>query len=83
MFTFVAVVIVFCAVQDRLTARGVSEYVLRQRAAIAAGGPTVSIDAVMTPAVSRSVRDALLSAALVAGIGVVIASVAVRGGRVD
>lgn len=83
MFTFVAAVAVFCAVQDRATVRGVSKYVLLQRAAIAGRGPAVTIDAVMTPAVHRSVRDGLLSAALVAGLGVIVATVAARRSRHD
>jgi hypothetical protein len=67
----------FCVVQDRVTAAGARRYVSLQRAALAGGGPLVTIDEVMRPAIDRSVRQGLAWAGLVAGVGVV-AAVAVQ-----
>ena len=82
VFSFVAAFGAFCIVQDRVTAAGARRYVRLQRAAIAAGGPAVTIDEVMSPAVRASVRDGLLSAAgtMTAGLGVA-AAVARRSRR--
>ena len=68
---FVAATVVFCVVQDRLTAAGARQYVERQRQAMAGDAPPVTIDEVMAPAVGRSVRQGLLWGGLVAAGGVV------------
>ena len=60
-----------------MTAAGARRYVSLQRAALAGGGPLVTIDEVMRPAIDRSVRQGLAWAGLVAGVGVV-AAVAVQ-----
>ena len=63
MFAFVAAAVVFCVVQDRVTAAGVQEYVARQRQALAAGTPgtpAVGIDDVMGPAKRRSLEQGAL-----------------------
>ena len=57
--TFVAALVAFAVVQDRVTATGAREYVARQRAALAGGVAPVTIDEVMRPAKRRSLRDAL------------------------
>jgi len=59
VFTFVAAAVVFCVVQDRVTAAGVRQYVALHRAAIAGRGPAVRLDDVMAPARRRSVRQGL------------------------
>ena len=59
VFMFVAAAVVFCVVQDRVTAAGVRQYVALQRAAIAGRGPAVSLDEVMSPARRRSVQQGL------------------------
>jgi hypothetical protein len=81
VFTFVAGLVVFCVVQDRLTAAGANEYVRMQRAALAGAGPAVTIDEIMKPAVRRSVRVALLSSAGVVGAGLTGAAVVARRSR--
>jgi hypothetical protein len=58
--TIVSALVVFCVVQDRVTAAGVRRYVSLQREALAGRGPVVTIEAVMTPAVRSSLRQALL-----------------------
>ena len=67
----------FCVVQDRVTAAGARRYVRLQRAAMSDGGPRVTIDEVMRPAIDRSVRQGLAWAGLVAGLGLT-AAVAVQ-----
>ncbi|MBI4266141.1 MAG: hypothetical protein HY657_17335 [Acidobacteria bacterium] len=66
-----AAIVVFCVVQDRLTAAGARRYVALQRAALAGRAPAVTVDEVMGPAVDRSVRQGLLWGAgvLAAGLG--------------
>jgi hypothetical protein len=81
VFTFVAAFGVFCIVQDRVTSAGAGEYVRRQRAAAAGAGPAVTIDDVMKPAVRRSVRQASVWSAGVAGLGLAGAAVVARRGR--
>jgi hypothetical protein len=68
---FVAAAVVFCVVQDRVTAAGVRQYVALQRAAIAERGPAVSLDEVMGPARQRSVQQGLAWGGVVwvSGIG--------------
>ena len=72
----------FCVVQDRVTAAGARRYVRLQRAAMADGGPLVTIDEVMRPAIDRSVRQGLAWAGLVTGLGL-IAAVALQRQRCD
>jgi hypothetical protein len=74
LVAFGAAIVVFCVVQDRVTAAGARQYVALQRGALAAGSPPVTIDEVMRPAVGRSVRQGFLWGGLVMGVGVVLAS---------
>lgn len=76
-FTFATAFVVFCIVQDRVTAEGARRYVSLQRDALAGLGPAVTIDEVMEPAVARSLRLALLSSGAVLAAGVA-ASLMVR-----
>jgi len=69
-FTVASAIAVFCVVQDRVTAEGARQYVALQRAALAGGGPAVTIDEVMRPAVARSVRLATLCGGAVVVVGV-------------
>jgi hypothetical protein len=69
-FTLAAAIVVFCIVQDRVTADGARRYVALQKAALAGRGSAVTIDEVMQPAVARSVRLAFLSGGAVAAVGV-------------
>lgn len=71
LMTLAAAIVVFAAVQDRVTASGVREYVAHQRAALAGAAAPVTIDEVMRPAVERSVRQGLLwgGVVLIAGLG--------------
>jgi hypothetical protein len=68
-FTLAAAFAVFCVVQDRVTAEGARRYVRMQRSALAGRGPAVTVDDVMQPAISRSVRLGLLSSAGVLAAG--------------
>ena len=65
-----AAAIVFAYVQDRVTASGAREYVMRQGEAIERRGSSVTIDEVMDPAVDRSVWQGLKwgTIVLVAGL---------------
>lgn len=81
MFTFVAAIVVFCIVQDRLTAAGAREYVRLQRAAIAGSGPPVTVDAIMKPAVRHSVREGLLWSGVVLAGGCAAAAAVARRSR--
>lgn len=76
-FTVAVALAVFCVVQDRVTAAGARRYVALQRAALARGGPLVTIDAVMQPAIDESVRLGLIASGAVAAVGVA-AALAVR-----
>jgi hypothetical protein len=80
LVTLGVAIIVFCVVQDRVTAAGARRYVAMQRAALAAGQPPVAVDDIMKPAIARSVRDGLLWSGGVVLAGVVIAAVAGRRG---
>ena len=75
VLTCVAALGVFAVVQDRLTARGVAEYVTLQKEALAGKRPLVTVDEVMQPAVTRAVRQGALwgGVVLVAGFGVTLA----------
>jgi len=70
--SMIAAVVVFCGVQDRITAAGAERYVLLQRAALAGRGPAVTVDQIMRPAVARSVREGLLwgGSVMAAGLGI-------------
>ena len=81
VFSFVAAVVVFCVVQDRLTAQGAREYVRRQHAASAGTGPAVTIDQVMKPAVRRSVHDGLQWSVVVMAVGLTGAAAVARRSR--
>ncbi len=81
VFAFVAAIVTFCIVQDRVTAAGAQRYVALQRAAMAGGAPGPTIDEVMIPAVRRSVRDGLAWAGGVGAAGLVAAAVAARSLR--
>ncbi len=76
VLTLLAALVVFCVVQDRITAAGAREYVRLQRA-----GAPVTVDDVMKPAVRRSVRQALLWSALVVGSGLTGAAIVARRSR--
>jgi hypothetical protein len=67
-----AALVVFAAVQDRVTAAGARRYVALQRDAIAGHGRAVTVDEVMRPAIERSVHQGLVwgGAVLVAGASV-------------
>ena len=80
VFTFVAATVVFCVVQDRVTAAGVREYVSLQREAMAGRGPAVRIEDVMGPARRRSVREGLRWSGAVAWMGVA-AAIVIRNRR--
>jgi hypothetical protein len=71
---FCAAIVVFCVVQDRVTAAGARQYATQQRRAIAEGTPLLTIDEVVRPAVRRSVRQGFLWSGLVIGAGLVLAS---------
>jgi hypothetical protein len=70
LLTVAAAAIVFASVQDRVTASGAREYVMRQGEAIERRGSSVTIDEVMDPAVDRSVWQGLKwgTIVLVAGL---------------
>src|SRR5690242_9806918 len=74
--TLVLAFVVFCVVQDRVTAAGARRYVAQQRQAMAGHGRAVTIEEVMTPAVRSSVRQALLWSGLVIVVGGVLAVLA-------
>ena len=79
MFTFVAAAVVFCVVQDRVTAAGVSRYLTGYRAAAAAGESAPSLDAVMSGAIRRSVYQGLAWSSGVLAVG--LAGVAIVSRR--
>lgn len=70
--TLAAALVVFCVVQDRVTAAGARRYVVLQRAALerpVQGRPAVTIDEVMRPAVEASVTRGAMAAGVVAAAG--------------
>jgi len=81
VLTVVVAAVVFCAVQDRVTARGVSRYIALQHAAARGAGPVPAIDEVMQPAVRRSVREGAAWAGGVAAAGLAGAAIAGRRAR--
>ena len=70
--SLLAGVVVFCAVQDRVTAAGARRYVALQREALAGNGRLVTIEEAMGPAVERSVRLASLAGGAVVAAGVAL-----------
>ena len=76
--TFAAAVVVFCVVQDRVTADGARRYVALQKQALAGAGPLVTVDEVMRPAIDRSVRLALAASGAVAVAGGMVAAMCSR-----
>jgi hypothetical protein len=68
VFPFVAAAVVFCVVQDRVTAAGVHRYVTLQRAAGAAREVPPTLDEVMTPANRRAVEQGLLWSGVAGGV---------------
>jgi hypothetical protein len=79
--TALAAFVVFCVVQDRVTAAGARRYAALQRDALAGRGHAVTIDEIMRPAVEQSVHEGLLwgGGVLVAGLG--MAGAVARGRR--
>ena len=76
--TAVAALVMFCVVQDRVTAAGASRYALEALAAIDHHQPVAPIDSVMRPAVRRSVKLGLASASLVLAAGFGTAAIVSR-----
>jgi hypothetical protein len=82
LLALTAALVVFCVVQDRLTAAGARQYVALQQAAWRGTGQPVTLDAVVAPAVRRSVQSALIWSGIVFALGAGAAGVlARRGGR--
>ena len=79
MFTFVAAAVVFCVVQDRVTAAGVHQYVTGYRAAPAGPGSAPSVDTVMSIAIRRSVHQGVVWSTVVLAVG--LAGVAIMSPR--
>jgi hypothetical protein len=71
---------VFCIVQDRVAAAGVGRYVVLKRAALAGGGPDVTVDGVMVPAVRTSVARGLAWGGGALAAGLAITALHRRGG---
>jgi hypothetical protein len=65
--------VVFCVVQDRVTASGARQYVELQRAAAQGQGRPVTIGEIMEPAVRRSLAQASIWSAVVMVAGAVAA----------
>jgi hypothetical protein len=82
VLTFLAALVVFCIVQDRVTAAGASRYALSALAAIDRHQPVAPIDSVMRPAIRRSVELGLAAAGgvLIAGLGTIAAVARSRRG---
>jgi hypothetical protein len=68
----IAAFVVFCIVQDRVTAAGAQRYAALQREALAGRGRPVTIDEIMKPAIEQSVQQGLLwgGGVMIAGFGV-------------
>jgi hypothetical protein len=81
VFPFAAAIVVFCIVQDRVTAAGARRYVQLQQAAAAGADRAATLDEVMRPAIRDSVRQGLLwgAVAFLGAGGVVL--VVRRSGR--
>ena len=72
MLTLASAVLIFCIVQDYVTANGADRYVSRQREAMAGRVAPGTIDEVMRPAVEQSVQQGLIwgGVVLMGGLGV-------------
>jgi hypothetical protein len=79
--TFIAALVVFCVVQDRVTAAGASRYARAALGAIDRHEPVAPIDSVMRPAVRQSVISGLASAGVVLIVGLGAATAASRSRR--
>jgi hypothetical protein len=75
VITAIAALVVFAAVQDRVTAAGARQYVALQRDALAGRGQAVTVDEIMRPAIERSVHQGLMWGGLVLVAGASIAGV--------
>ena len=74
--TLIAAVVVFCGVQDRITAAGARRYVALHRM-----GTPAAVDEVMRPAVRTSVEGGVTWAGAVVVAGLCAAAVVRRGRR--
>jgi hypothetical protein len=74
LFSFLAGLVVFCVVQDRVTAAGARRYVALQRAASASAERAPGIEAVMRPVIRRSAEQGLLwgGVAMMAGLATAV-----------
>jgi hypothetical protein len=81
LVTCLAALVVFAAVQDRVTAAGARRYVAASRASLAGGSPRVTIDEVVAPAVRRSVIEAAMWTGVVGVAGVLASWFLVPGSR--
>ena len=66
VFTLLAATVVFCVVQDRVTAAGARRYVTLHRAAQSGDVPPPTLDQVMRPAIRSSLVAGTLSSGAVA-----------------
>ena len=69
ILALLAAIVMFCVVQDRITAAAVGRYVTLKRAAMAGAGPQVTLDEVMRPGVRRSVWRGALWGLVTLGAG--------------
>ena len=67
LVTAVLAIAAYAYVQDRVTAAGARRYAALQREAVAGRGTLVTVDQIMQPAISQSVRAGLMAAA---GVGI-------------
>ena len=72
LFSLLTALVVFCGVQDRVTAGGARRYVTLQRTALASARPAPGIDEVMRPAIRRSAEQGLLWGGVVMIVGLAI-----------
>lgn len=70
--------VVFCVVQDRVTAAGARSYVALQQEAVAGGRAPIPVETVMAPAIAESWRSGLLWGGGVALVGLAAAAIAGR-----